>query len=113
MTQTKIILEYADFQQLMAKIESIERKVSAFDAPQERTNENGLIPRLEAAEYLGVGRTSFDKIVKQGELPYVVVGKTKRYLKKDLDEYKNRNRSGHGVGALLPDAKRRRRRVHA
>lgn len=109
----KIILEYADFEQLMAKIESIERKVSSFEAPAKRTDDNELIPRLEAAKYLGVGRTSFDKIVKQGELPYVMVGKTKRYVKADLDEYKNRNRTGHGVGALLPDAKRRKRRVYA
>ena len=113
MSGNKIVLEYADFEMLLAKLESIERKVSTLHEPQSKPDDNKLLPRLEAASYLGIGRTSFDKLVKQGELSYTLVGKTKKYLLADLEEYKNRNRMGKGVGALLPDAQRRKRRVYA
>lgn len=108
---SKIILEVADFELLLAKLDSIERKVSTISEP--KPNVNAILTRLQAAEYLGLGITKFDEMVKQGTLNYTIVSRTKKYFKTDLDEYLNRSRTGQGVGALLPDAKRRNRRVYS
>jgi excisionase family DNA binding protein len=112
MTNTnKIIFEVVDFELLLARLDRIERKVSTNNEP--KSNVTTILPRLKAAEHLGVGITKFDKMVRDGELIYTLVGRTKKYFETDLDEYLNRNRAGQGMGALLPDAKRRNRRVTA
>jgi len=44
---------------------------------------------LNAAKYIGTNRTHFRVLVLRGDIPYIVHqhGKTRLYLKSDLDDY--------------------------
>jgi hypothetical protein len=44
---------------------------------------------LAAAKYIGTNRTHFRDLVLRGDIPYIVhqYGKTRLYLKSDLDDY--------------------------
>lgn len=41
----------------------------------------------EAAEYIGVGRTTLFGLRKSGDIPCVRIGAKPKFLRKDLDEY--------------------------
>ena len=47
--------------------------------------------RGQAADYLGVSPRTFDRL--RAALPYVVIGRRKKYLKRDLDAYIAERRS--------------------
>jgi len=49
----------------------------------------GALKTAEAATYLGIGRTAFYHLVKEGKIPFTVVGKerAKLYRIADLDEF--------------------------
>ena len=50
-------------------------------------NSVGAFRLVDAARYVGVGRTTFIEMVKQGKIPCNIVGKLKLYRKHDLDEF--------------------------
>ena len=49
--------------------------------------------RLEAAGYLGVSPRTFDRIQEAQAIPYVRIGKRRRYLIQDLQNYLKSQRS--------------------
>jgi excisionase family DNA binding protein len=49
--------------------------------------------RRETAAYLGVSPRTLDRIQQTNAIPYVIVGKRRRYLVADLQNYLNSNRS--------------------
>ena len=53
---------------------------------------NELLSRKQAAEYLGISVVTFDKIVRRGELPKVLIGRRPKYLPEDLEAYIYRGR---------------------
>ena len=55
----------------------------------QRTNRNQLYRVTEAAEVLGVGRTSLYALMKSGALRSVHVGRSRRIRSVDLDEFIN------------------------
>jgi excisionase family DNA binding protein len=49
--------------------------------------------RREAASYLGISPRTFDRIQQSNAIPYVMVGKRRRYLLSDLQNHLKSNRS--------------------
>ncbi len=49
--------------------------------------------RGQAAEYLDVSPRTFDRLRAEAALPYVVIGRRRKYLKRDLDAYIAERRS--------------------
>ena len=49
--------------------------------------------RTEAAAYIGVSSRTFDRIQQSNAIPYVLIGRRRRYLLSDLQNYLNSNRS--------------------
>ena len=43
--------------------------------------------RQEAADDLNVSTRTFDRILVDGKIPFVMIGKRKKYLKRDIDVY--------------------------
>lgn len=48
--------------------------------------------RTEAAGYLGVSARTFDRIQQSRAIPFVVIGRRRRYLLSDLDNFLKANR---------------------
>ena len=46
-----------------------------------------IISRMEAAKFLGVSPRTFDRIQKEKAIPWVLVGRRRKYLLRDLDAY--------------------------
>ena len=46
-----------------------------------------LLSRKEAADELDVSTRTFDRIQQDARLPFVKIGKRKKYLKRDIDAY--------------------------
>jgi hypothetical protein len=103
----KIVFEYADFERLMAKIEAIDRKLDQQTKTPVQT-ENEVLSRTEAMRFLRKSKTWFQEKVSAGEILPTPHDK-RLFYKKDLEAYLNGQTVGQGVGALLPDAKTRRR----
>ena len=53
-----------------------------------------LLTVLQVANLLNIGRTLIYKLIEQGELPSVKIGKTRRLRPKDVDAYIDRNTTG-------------------
>ncbi len=49
--------------------------------------------RGQAADYLGVSLRTFDRLRAAAALPYVVIGRRRKFLKGDLDTYVVERRS--------------------
>ena len=43
------------------------------------------LTRQEAAEYLGISTRTFDRLRTDVQVPFVIVGRRKKYLQRDLD----------------------------
>ena len=52
-----------------------------------------ILSRKEAALYLGISVRTFDRIQEGRVIPFVLVGKRRRYLLSDLDSYIKSRRS--------------------
>lgn len=52
-----------------------------------------LMTTKEVAKYLGVSRQQVYNLVKLHGLPYVVVGKRKRFILQEVDEWLNKGRN--------------------
>ena len=46
-----------------------------------------ILSRLEAARFLGVSPRTFDRIQKEKAIPWVLVGRRRKYLLRDIDAY--------------------------
>ena len=49
--------------------------------------------RREAAAYLGVSDRTFDRIQKEAAIPWVLVGRRRKFLVRDLEAYLMSSRS--------------------
>lgn len=49
--------------------------------------ERAVMTRIEASEYLGISYATLWRMVREGQVPFVMVGKTARYRREDLDAY--------------------------
>ena len=49
--------------------------------------------RGQAADYLDVSLRTFDRLLAEAALPYVVIGRRRKFLKRDLDAYIAERRS--------------------
>jgi excisionase family DNA binding protein len=49
--------------------------------------------RLEAAAFFGISVRTFDRIQQTNAIPYVMIGRRRRYLLSDLQNYLKSNRS--------------------
>ncbi len=52
-----------------------------------------ILSRKEAASYLGISVRTLDRVQEGRVIPFVLVGKRRRYLLSDLDSYINSRRS--------------------
>ncbi len=52
-----------------------------------------ILSRRQAADYLGVALRTFDRLRAAAALPYVVIGRRRKFLKRDLDTYVAERRS--------------------
>ena len=48
---------------------------------------SALLSRREAADHLSVSTRTFDRIQQEARIPFVMIGKRKKYLKRDIDVY--------------------------
>ncbi len=48
---------------------------------------SAVLSRRQAADYLGVSTRTFDHIQREARIPFVMIGKRKKYLKRDIDVY--------------------------
>ena len=49
--------------------------------------------RGQAADYLGVSIRTFDRLRAEAALPFVVIGRRRKFLKRDIDTYVAERRS--------------------
>ena len=61
--------------------------------PSQNTPKAVTCSRDDAAVYLGISSRTFDRIQKDNAIPFVAIGKRKRYLLSDLESYLKSNRS--------------------
>ena len=54
---------------------------------------NVIKSRREAAAYLGISVRTFDRMRKEAAIPFVVVGRRRKYLQRDLEAYLMSSRS--------------------
>lgn len=52
-----------------------------------------ILSRREAATYLGISARTFDRLQKDAAIPFVIVGKRKKHLLRDLEIYLMSQRS--------------------
>ena len=52
-----------------------------------------ILSRRQAADYLDVSLRTFDRLRAEAPLPCVVIGRRRKYLKRDLDTYVAERRS--------------------
>ena len=55
-----------------------------------RANDPGqaaILSRRQAAAYFGVSLRTFDRMQKEAAIPFVVVGRRRKYLQRDLEAY--------------------------
>jgi len=55
--------------------------------------------KREAARYLGVSIGSVERLVREGELPYIRIGILAKFRPEDLADYIERRRLQHSVEA--------------
>lgn len=52
-----------------------------------------ILSRREAAAYLGVSDRTFDRIKKEKAIPWVLIGRRRKYLLRDIEAYLMSQRS--------------------
>ena len=52
-----------------------------------------ILSRQEAAAYLGISVRTFDRIQKEAAIPWVLVGRRRKFLVRDLEAYLMSSRS--------------------
>ena len=52
-----------------------------------------ILSRRQASAYLGVSDRTFDRIQKETSIPFVMVGKRRKYMLRDLETYLMSHRS--------------------
>jgi len=60
---------------------------------RDRTRAPEILTRRNAAEYLGVSVRTFDRMQQDAVIPYVTVGRRKKYLLRDLETFLQSQRS--------------------
>ena len=55
--------------------------------PDAAATGSALLSRKEAADELHVSTRTFDRIQQEAPIPFVMIGKRKKYLKRDIDVY--------------------------
>ena len=51
------------------------------------TTDSALLSRRQVADELDVSTRTFDRIQREARIPFVMIGKRKKYLKRDVDVY--------------------------
>ncbi len=46
---------------------------------------SAVLSREQAADYLGISSRTFDRLRSESDLPFVTIGRRKKYLQRDLD----------------------------
>ena len=46
-----------------------------------------ILSRKEAASYLGISVRTFDRMQIEAAIPFVIVGRRRKYLRRDLEAY--------------------------
>jgi len=54
-------------------------------------NNDTMLSRNEAAEYIGVHLNTIKKLMYEGDIEYIKIGKAVRIRKSEIDEYLQRN----------------------
>ena len=55
--------------------------------PDAAATGSALLSRKQASDELGVSTRTFDHIQREARIPFVMIGKRKKYLKRDIDVY--------------------------
>lgn len=61
--------------------------------PGNHPSQAEILSRREASAYLGVSDRTFDRIQKEAAIPFVIVGKRRKYMLRDLETYLLSHRS--------------------
>lgn len=77
-------------EELMAKLSAIYTKLEDIERRMGKPASSNLMSVQETASYLGIGMSKMYELVGKSEIPYVLVGKVKRFRKVDLDRYLDR-----------------------
>lgn len=89
----KISIPKADYEKIIDKVSQLEKEV-------EKLKEmNSPIPEIErymdiknASAFLGISRANLYRIMERGEIGYTIIGRQRRLLIVDLEEYFERKR---------------------
>ncbi len=83
----------AKIAELESRLERIESKLQRLSlAKLGNTSSTGYyMDVMNAARYLGMCRTSFYSLMNQGEIPFTTVGKQRRIMESDLENYLKKN----------------------
>jgi len=88
------LIDSKTVQELISEIQELKEMVrNLSNKTESENNPNQYLNREKASDYLNLGTTSFDRYVKQGEIPYRYIGKRKMYQVKELDEYTIQHRN--------------------
>lgn len=69
-------------------IKTIDQAVAIITERIKSLSQKDIMTREEAAEYLRYSLSSFDRLVRQGKIPYhVLVGGAKRFIRTELLEF--------------------------
>ena len=60
---------------------------------------SAVLSREQAADYLGISTRTFDRLRSESDLPFVTIGRRKKYLQRDLDALILGSRTIAGDGA--------------
>lgn len=89
----KISIPKADYEKIIDKVSQLEKEVEMLKEM------NSLIPEIErymdiknASAFLGISRANLYRIMERGELGYTIIGRQRRLLIVDLEEYFERKR---------------------
>lgn len=89
----KISIPKADYEKIIDKVFQLEKEVEMLKEM------NSLIPEIErymdiknASAFLGISRANLYRIMERGELGYTIIGRQRRLLIVDLEEYFERKR---------------------
>lgn len=89
----KISIPKADYEKIIDKVSQLEKEVEMLKEM------NSHIPEIErymdiknASAFLGISRANLYRIMERGELGYTIIGRQRRLLIVDLEEYFERKR---------------------
>ena len=91
--ENKISIPKVDYEKIIDKVSQLEKEVAKLKEM------NNLIPDKErymdiknASAFLGISRANLYRIMERGEIGYTIIGRQRRLLIVDLEEYFERKR---------------------